>query len=53
MFLSHYPLSHLSHITSDPALPSLTDPYQVSLTGPTSLKITRRQPLLTNQEDTE
>ena len=34
-------LSHLKRVTSDPALPSLTDPYQVSLTAPTSLKITR------------
>ena len=29
-------LSHLKRVTSDPALPFLTDPYQVSLTGPTS-----------------
>ena len=42
---------HLSHLTSDPALPFLTDPYQVSPTGPTSLKITQRQPLSTIQED--
>ena len=45
-------LSHLKWVTSNPALPSLTDPYQVSLTGPTSLKFTRRQPLSTIQEDT-
>ena len=44
---------HLSHLTSDPVLPSLTDPYQVSLTELTSLKITRRQPLSSIQEDTE
>ena len=44
---------HLSHLTSDPALPFLTDPYQVSPTGPTSLKITQRQPLSTIKEDTE
>ena len=46
-------LSRLKRVTSDPALPSLTDPYQVSLTGPTSLKFTRRQLLSTIQEDTE
>ena len=46
-------LSCLKQVTSDPALPSLTDPYQVSLTGPTSLKFTQRQPLSTIQEDTE
>ena len=46
-------LSHLKRVTSDPVLPSLTDPSQVSLTGPTSLKITRWQPLSTIQEDTE
>ena len=46
-------LSRLKRVTSDPALPSLTDPYQVSLTGPTSLKFTWRQPLSTIQEDTE
>ena len=46
-------LSCLKRVPSDPALPSLTDPYQVSLTGPTSLKFTRRQPLSTIQEDTE
>ena len=33
--------SHLKRVTSDPALPSLTDPYQVSLTRPTSLKFTQ------------
>ena len=46
-------LSRLKRVTSDPALPSLNDTYQVSLTGPTSLKFTRRQPLSTIQEDTE
>ena len=46
-------LSRLKRVTSDPALPSLTDPYQVSLTGPTSLKFTQGQPLSTIQEDTE
>ena len=46
-------LSHLKQVTSDPALLSLTDNYQVSLTGPTSLKFTWRQPLSTIQEDTE
>ena len=46
-------LSHLKRVTSDRALPSLTDPCHVSLTGPTSLKITWRQPLSTTQEDTE
>ena len=46
-------LSRLKQVTSDPALPSLTDPYQVSLIGPTSLKITWRQPLSTIQEYTE
>ena len=46
---------HFCHLkwTSDPVLPSLTDPYQVSLTELTSLKITRRQPLSSIQEDTE
>ena len=34
-------LSHLKQVTSNPVMPSLTDPYQVSLTAPTSLKITR------------
>ena len=33
-------LSRLKGVTSDPALPSLNDTYQVSLTGPTSLKFT-------------
>ena len=46
-------LSCLKRVTSDPSLPSLTDPYRVSLTGPTSLKFTWRQPLSTIQEDTE
>ena len=46
-------LSRLKRVASDPGLPSLTDPYQVSLTGPTSLKFTRRQPLSTIQEDAE
>ena len=46
-------LSHLKQVTSDAALPPFTDPYQVSLKGPTSLKMTRRQPLSTIQEDTE
>ena len=46
-------LSRVKQVTSDPALLSLTDNYQVSLTGPTSLKFTRRQPLSTIQEDTE
>ena len=46
-------LSCLKWVPSDTALPSLTDPYQVSLTGPTSLKITQRQPPSTIQEDTE
>ena len=32
--------SHLKRVTSDPALLSLTDTYQVSLTGLTSLKFT-------------
>ena len=45
-------LSRLKWVTSNPALPSLTDPYQVSLTGPTSLKFTRQQHLSTIQEDT-
>ena len=45
-------LSQLKWVTPNPALPSLTDPYQVSLTGPTSLKFTRKQHLLTIQEDT-
>ena len=34
-------LSRLKRVISDPALPSLTDPYQVSFTGPTSLKFTQ------------
>ena len=46
-------LSRLKRVTSNPALPSLNDTYQVSLTAPTSLKFTRRQPLSTIQEDTE
>lgn len=46
-------LSRLKRVTSNPALPSLNDTYQVSLTGPTSLKFTRRQPLSTIGEDTE
>ena len=33
-------LSPLKQVTSNPALPALNDTYQVSLTGPTSLKIT-------------
>ena len=33
-------LYHLKRVTSDPALLSSTDTYQVSLTGPTSLKFT-------------
>ena len=41
-------LSNLKRVTSDP-----TNAYQVSLTGPTSIKITRRQPLSTIQEDAE
>ena len=45
--------SHLKRVTSDPALPSLNDTYWVSLTGPTSLKFTRRQPLSTIREGTE
>ena len=45
-------LSHLKWVTSNP-LPSLNDTYQVSLTGPTSLKFTWRQPLSTIREDTE
>ena len=45
-------LSHLKWVTSNP-LPSLNDTYQVSLTGPTSLKFTWRQPLSTIGEDTE
>ena len=45
--------SRLKRVTSDPALPSLNDTYRVSLTGPTSLKFTRRQPLSTIQEGTE
>ena len=46
-------LSRLKWVTSNPALPALNDTYQVSLTGPTSLKFTRRQPLSTIGEDTE
>ena len=46
-------LSRLKWVTSNPALPTLNDMYQVSLTGPTSLKFTRRQPLSTIGEDTE
>ena len=46
-------VSRLKQVTSDTALPSLNDTYQVSLTGPTSLKFTRRQLLSTIQEDTE
>ena len=46
-------LSRVKQVTSDAALPPFTDPYQVSLKGPTSLKMTRRQPLSTIQEDTE
>ena len=46
-------LSCLKRVTSDPSLPSLTDPYRVSLTGPTSLNFTWRQPLSTIQEVTE
>ena len=34
-------LSRLKWVTSHPALPSLFDPYQASLTEPTSLKVTR------------
>ena len=34
-------LSRLKQVTSNPGLPSLTDTYQVSLSGPTSLKITQ------------
>ena len=45
--------SLLKRVTSNPALPSLNDTYQVSLTGPNSLKFTRRQPLSTIREDTE
>ena len=45
--------SRLKQVTSNPALPSLNDTYQVSLTGPTSLKFTWRQPLSTIREDTE
>ena len=46
-------LSCLKWVTSNPVLPSLTDPYQVSLTRPTSLKFTQRQPLKTlNDPDT-
>ena len=46
-------LSRLKWVTSNPVLPSLTDPYQVSLTRPTSLKFTQRQPLKTlNDLDT-
>ena len=45
-------LSRLKRVAANPVLPS-TDAYQVSLTGPTSLKITRRQPLSIIQEDTE
>ena len=40
-------LSRLKRVTSNPALPSLNDTYQVALTGPTSLKFTLRQPLST------
>ena len=46
-------LSGLKQVTSHTALPSLNDTYQVSLTGPTSLKFTQRQLLSTIQEDTE
>ena len=46
-------LSRLKRVTSNPALPSLNDTCQVSLTGPTSLKFTRRQPPSTIREDTE
>ena len=46
-------LSRIKRVAANPVLPSLTDAYQVSLTGPTSLKITRRQPLSIIQEDTE
>ena len=45
--------SRLKWVTSDPALPSLNDTYRVSLTEPTSLKFTQRQPLSTIQEGTE
>ena len=45
--------SRLKQVTSNPALPSLNDTYQVSLTGPTSLKFTWRQPLSTIREDPE
>ena len=44
-------LSRLKQVTSNPVLPSLNDTYQVSLTGPASLKFTQRQPLSTIQED--
>ena len=44
-------LSCLKWVTSDPVLPSLNDTYQVSLTGPASLKFTQRKPLSTIQED--
>ena len=46
-------LSRLKQVTSNPVLPSLNDTYQVSLTGPTSLKFTQRQPLSAIQEDAE
>ena len=46
-------LSRLKQVTSNPALPSLNDTYQVSLTGPTSLKFTQRQPLSSILENTE
>lgn len=46
-------LSRLKWVTSNPALPSLNDTYQVSRTAPTSLKFTQRQPLPTIGEDTE
>ena len=46
-------LSHLKQVISDPAQPSSTDTFKVSLTGPTSLKITWQQPLSTIREDTE
>ena len=45
--------SCLKRVTSNPVLPSLNDTYRVSLTEPTSLKFTRRQPLSTIQEGTE
>ena len=46
-------LSRLKQVTSNPVLPSLNDTYQVSLTGPTSLKFTQRQPLSSIRENTE